>query len=234
MTRRLGGVVARVRGAGLSLLALCVLATAVACDAPDTEAEFEQFLRDRADVLPETGGLPDAGEASLTSGRYFMAVSTTLSPANELFIEATVTVDASGDTAAFVLQPLKTDESRPGRPRDDPRVPVGDAITVNDVPVTGGSFTIEVGEIAISGQANPITGSNILADLTLIGVVIDDDTFCGTVNGDVLQPLQNNVDGSSFGAIRYDGDFTEIGDAFLARCPEGNGGGDPDPDAGGD
>jgi hypothetical protein len=112
---------------------------------------------------------------------------------------------------------------------------VGNPVTADDVALTDGTFTMDIGAVHVDGAANPITtGANIVATLVLVGIIVDDETFCGTVNGDVTQPIQTNIDGSAFGAMLYDGDFTELGEEFLARCPAVNGGGDPAPDAGGE
>ncbi|MCA9712671.1 MAG: hypothetical protein KDK70_42980, partial [Myxococcales bacterium] len=77
----------------------------------------------------------------------------------------------------------------------------GESITIESEVATY-QFELPFGPIEVTGEANPITGAPIMADITLAASITDVDAWCGTVDGDVLSPIQVPLAGSTFGAIR--------------------------------
>jgi hypothetical protein len=140
--------------------------------------------------------LPSGG----SSGLYLLAVSTIISP--QLPLQFLATVDAA-DPAQWdlTLQPLALDQGQTG----SPQTPFGGPLVFNDIAVIDGKFTIDLGDIQLSGPTNPITGSDIAANIAFSGAVVDPDFFCGLVDGMVTSPLRTSIDGSTFAAVRVAG-----------------------------
>jgi len=82
-------------------------------------------------------------------------------------------------------------------------MPVGDPLVSNDVPVASTGEFDAPAQGAISGLANPISGSNLQVDIVLHGMIRSADLLCGTVTG-TESNLNLVLDGSTFGAIRID------------------------------
>lgn len=208
----------------------CLLAAATGCPSPDPEGKYERFNEETEDdrVQPKLDVPPiDFGEGQLfpdITGTYLVAIETTIAPGLPLQFVADVqaTVDeVTGDgTLVMEFQPLSLDVGSTTEPREE----VGDPINI-EAPVTGGFFDVAFGETMVTGMANPITGSDILADLSLAGALIDEDAWCGAVTGNVLSPLQAPLDGSTYAAIRL-ADRSERPEMFPVKCDDLDLGGD--------
>ncbi|MCA9537369.1 MAG: hypothetical protein KC620_00695, partial [Myxococcales bacterium] len=131
---------------------------------PDPEAAADRFLSERPPV-PDAA-VPEPGCTSRVdrSGTSLLAVNTSLAPGTPLLFDAT-TVITEGDpwTIKISIQPLSASPERTA---------VGDPIEPDAVPLAeDGSFTIPFGEVAVTGEANPISGSNILVQFDMMGQV---------------------------------------------------------------
>ncbi|MEL6178079.1 MAG: hypothetical protein AAFS10_03955, partial [Myxococcota bacterium] len=222
------------RGFGVALLVVA-LTCAYACDSPDTENEFNEFGKategqrgssDAEVMLPDT----DATKVDF-SGEFFMAIKTSIGPTLPLFIQATVAVSEDLSTIDFVFQPLVNDVTATGDPAPNPRTPVGDPVTLTGVPFNdNGTFTVQLDNISVAGEANPLTGREILANLMLTGLVASSDLFCGGISGDVVEPIAAPLDPaiSSFAAQKIVDSIAAL--EVLDECPEDVV--DPDMDAG--
>jgi hypothetical protein len=71
----------------------------------------------------------------------------------------------------------------------------------------------------VTGMANPITGSDIVATLALDGVIQSEDLFCGSVTGMVTQPLMLDLMGSTFAGVRVPSIDMLPGDPITVACP---------------
>lgn len=203
----------RITRSALSILAL-FSSLGLCCTGcmPDTEAGLQQFLDNTADARGQTGGTATPCPPCAFSGRYLMVVNTPIEDGSFLLFETTVTERGTGDERVvdITMQPLKTDVDLDNNPRPDPRTPVGDPLEVTDVPVTNGEFEADFGTVRVAPEANPLTGGLIEATFTLDGQVVSDERACGEVLGNVTIPLALSLDGSTFAAIRHDGDLTEV------------------------
>lgn len=171
-------------------------------------------LEPTTDVITSSSSEPPGPDlpSGSSSGDYLLAVSTVIS--RDTPFEFFTTVDASDPSLwTLVLQPLSLDIGQTGSPRQ----PVGDPFVFTDVPVDGGKFTLDFGEILLLGATNPITGSDISATIVLDGQVQDADRFCGTVSGMVTAPLMTSIDGSTFAAVRVT-DPGSLPDAIPINC----------------
>lgn len=172
---------------------------------PDSEAKFNEFLdntKDDRDFMPPPP--PDVmPSAADISGTFLLAVSTIILPDLPLqfVVTNTMTTDDMGNvTLKACLQPLSLDQGKV----NVPRMPVGEELCYMDVPIVEGRFDIDAGVVEVVGEANPITGSPIVASLKMVGTVIDENFYCGSIEGEVMMPIMNSLAGSTFAAVRLE------------------------------
>lgn len=190
------------RAAGLcGLLLGPVLALNAGC--PDSEAKFNEFLdntKDDRDFMPPPP--PDvAPVVADISGQFHLAISTIIAPDLPMQFIATneVTDDGSGGKLLkSCLQPLTLEQGKV----TTPRMPIGEPLCFENLPVGDGTFVIDAGVVKVTGMANPVTGGDIEATLTLNGTIISADFYCGDITGDVMSPLMAPLAGSTFAAVR--------------------------------
>ncbi len=178
----------------LSILAL--LATPVLVGCPNPNSEFDEFVKRQA-AIDMSVNMPDQGPSKIfdVTGHFLLAVSTTLDPSRPLQFLTDVTLVQTGSTATIAMQAQAL--------RVADRGPTGGIISVAAQPVAAdGTFSIPFGVQMVSGDANPITGSDIVADLTLKGVTRSANRLCGDITGMVIMPLALDLAGSTWGAIR--------------------------------
>lgn len=193
--------VSRAFGSLLPLLSAAVLLAGC----PDSEAKFNEFLDntdDDRDFMPPPP--PDVMPAGADiSGDFLLAVSTIIAPDLPMQFVATntVTTDEMGNTLLTAcLQPLSLMQGKVNTPRE----PIGDPLCYEDLPIADGKFEIDAGVVMVTGMANPVTGGDIVASLKMIGTVIDEDFYCGEIEGEVMMPLMAGLAGSTFAAVRLE------------------------------
>jgi len=214
-------------GLGRRLGGLTLLAVASGCPSPDAAGKYDRFNEetedDRDRPEPKLDIPPiDFGEGGQVfpdiSGVFLVAIETSIAPGLPLqFVaDVTSTVDSStGDgTLTIEFQPLALEVGSTTDPRDE----VGPPIEV-EADVVAGAYALVFGETTVTGEANPITGSDILADLVLEGTLRIDDAWCGIATGDVISPIQAPLDGSTFAAVRL-ADRSERTDPVAVKCDD--------------
>jgi hypothetical protein len=98
-----------------------------------------------------------------------------------------------------------------------------------------GAFTLDFGDTMVTGMANPITGSDIAATLSLQGTIQDANLWCGSVTGMVTSPITQDLMGSTFAAVRVEAtDPASLPTDVLSTCPAGGGGGESGDSGGSD
>lgn len=213
---------------GRSIVALALLgAGGVGC--VDPAKRFDEF--DRRVIDADVGGEQCEGALRDINGQFLTAISVTFAPDDLLEFVATVemTNDGGSATASFSIQPLVTADPQCEAPEADIRTPVGAPLVAEGVAIDGsGAFEIDFEGATVPGMANPISCGDILADITLTGIIRSRDTWCGAASGMVMEPVAAGLEGSTFGAIRVDDGTTgnDLPDAVPACPPCG------DPDAG--
>ncbi len=209
------------RAAALGGLALLVVAAG--CPSPDAEGKYDRFndqTQDQRDLpmavdLPPFDPTDTDGEAIDVDGVYLLAIDTIIAPGLPLQFLADVDGELDAElngTVMLTIQPLSLDPQS----TTDPREEVGDSIVV-DADVVAGAFTVVFGETMVTGAANPITGSDIVADLSLESSIRSADAWCGDAVGEVLSPIMAPIDGSTFAAIRL-ADRSERPLMFPCSC----------------
>ena len=207
--------------------ALLVAVGATGCPSPEPEAKYDEFLENTEEERDEAHNqrMDVGSQLADVSGTFLFAISTIVDATKPLqFIaEVTFVAEGSGGMISMTLQPLALTQGS----TTEPRTPVGDPIEVPAVAVDeSGRFTIpSLGTLMVTGDANPITGSDISADVSLEGNILSEDLFCGLAGGEVFQPLMLNLMGSTFAAERIEStDPASLPQDVLFLCPEGGAG----------
>lgn len=134
-----------------------------------------------------------------TEADFFLAIyATPIAPTTPF--QFLVDVTAEGGQLVLSLTPLSLEILSV----DSPREPLPPPFVVSGPMAADGSFTIEIPELMLIGQANPITGSDIVASVTLDGV-FEQDRICGQVSGSITVPANIDLTGSSLSGMRIDG-----------------------------
>ncbi len=140
---------------------------------------------------------------------YLLALMTSLGPNTPLQFVLTVDWMFAADCASvatFSFQPLSLDVGSTTTPREF----VGDPLVFPDIGFDAmGNFEIDMGVVMVTGIANPITGSDITASLLVSGHVVHVDALCGDITGMLMSPLQYDLAGSTFAAIRLADDGSD-------------------------
>ena len=183
-----------------SVIVLAVLLACVRC--VDPEERFSDFVA-RTPVVDTPDAAGDAPhcivQPDTVTGQYLLAISVTLAPTTPILALADVTTSSADGSPTFSLdaQPLAA---------ADRHTPVGDRIGGGSFPINAdGSFRADLPGLAVPGAANPVTGGNILADIVLNGSFCSDSrNYCGTVTGNVKEPIPLDLAGSTFTLTRVD------------------------------
>lgn len=203
-----------------------LMAATTGCPSPEAEGKYKSFLDETEEEREDAANvkMDQGGSLADINGDFLLALGAVIAPETPLQFYATVTFtpSADGGMVAMLLQPLSLDPLA----TTVPRVPVGDALSVGPVPVTAaGSFELPIQEpVMVSGMANPITGSDIVATLNLSASIQSEDLFCGTVTGMVTAPLMLDLTGSTFAAVRVPSVDMLPGDPIQSVCPAGGAG----------
>jgi hypothetical protein len=190
----------------------------------DPDKRFREFndriidaSTDRIDAQP-FDELPDI------TGTFYLAVSPKPSPENIYQFLAEVALTDNGDgtgTVQISSQPLHKTE----------RTPVGEPLTDEDVAVDRSGQFQPTFSGTVVGDADPVLGADLVATMVLDAIILSEDVWCGILNGEVTQPLNLSLDGSTFAAIRVaPGTVGDDLPAPVYECPELDP--DPEPDAG--
>lgn len=212
----------------LPLVGTLLLSATSGCPSPDPRGGFDRFNEQTEDdrYVPDVAALPDLGPVETSGGPvcpnidgvFLVAIETTIAPGLPLQFIAAVDAELdewTGDgTITIDFQPLSLDPGSTTMPREE----VGTALHV-DADVRGCTFLLELGEIMVTGEANPITGSDIVADLSLEAAIPTEDAWCGNLLGDVISPLAVSLEHSTFAALRL-ADRSDRPVGFPVSCAQ--------------
>lgn len=185
----------------------------------DPGARFGEFQDRVIDGSVSTIDASELDEIPDVTGVFLLAADPAPFPGSLLRFKATSTLTKSADSVTIQLdfQPL---DRMTGEP-------VGDLILTTprtaEVSTTG-EFQVRAQGV-VPGPANAISGTPATIDLMVMGTIRNEDYLCGILNGAVVAPLQLDLDGSTFGAIRIpDGvavnDLTPIGKCIDLDAPD--------------
>jgi hypothetical protein len=200
-------VSSRFRAALTALIfpALCLSLTGC----PDPEGEADRFHEEFC-AVPEnaekciSGGATCAGDPcdvplpGVIDGEFLFTLSASLAPNRPVLFNAQLTTAAGPEGLEFdlVLQPLAA---------ADRSTPVGDPIIAGPASAdpTAGCFSFVFPELRVTGEANPISGTELVVPAETPAVLIGQlcspgDFICGDVEGNVSQPIPFDLSGSTF------------------------------------
>jgi hypothetical protein len=168
----------------------------------------ERVLDASANHIDGSGGLFEI------DGEFLLALVPVFAPNNTVrfVVTSDITIDGTSGTLTLSFQALAAEKCDEGNGGNE----VGDPITSDPVEVNqDGGFVLTHENAMVTDKANDVTCGPIRADLELTGQIRDVNMFCGDVSGHVYEPLPNELEGSTFGAIRI-----EPGTRGDANLPE--------------
>ncbi len=151
------------------------------------------------------------------TGEFLWAMDPSPQPGSIFYYQATLTLTKGTDSTTLMisLQPLNfMTFAQVG----DPSVPDPNPVEVSQLT---GEFTAPVtGDVP--GPANSIAGIPITASTTFDGVIRTKDFICGDMNGAVIAPINIDLNGSSFGAVRIPDGMGPADVTPIANCDDFN------------
>ena len=219
---------------------LGVITLLAGCPSPEAEGRYDEFTDKTQDTRDDAASvkMDVAGTlVDVTGTFHFSLTATPVAPTTPFqFIATTVYTpnDAGGGQLDIALQPLSLEILATNTPREF----VGDPIELSFAVDEAGAFDADIGEINLIGEANPVTGSDIVATMQLQGAIQDENVYCGNVGGMVTVPANIDLTGSTFAAIRINPEDAMSPDLLpdppVGACPEGGSTSDTDGDSAGD
>ncbi|HHK41000.1 MAG TPA: hypothetical protein ENJ50_01165, partial [Planctomycetaceae bacterium] len=146
---------------------LGLLTMLAGCPSPEAEGRYEEFTDKTQDIRDDAASvkMDVAGTlADVTGTFHFSLTATPVAPTTPFQFIATTTFtpgDAGGGQLDIELQPLSLEVLATNTPREFTGDPIPLSFTVDEA----GTFDEDVGEINLIGDANPVTGSDIVATM---------------------------------------------------------------------
>ncbi|WP_437732537.1 hypothetical protein [Sorangium sp. So ce1335] len=191
-------------------LASTALPSALSCAAllagcADPEGRYDDFqARDTAIREAQAGGDGGGGgggsctpEVGTPDGDFLFSLSAYLNPQAPILFLTRLTTEPSDGGLSFSMS-FQALESA------DRTTPTGEPVDVGPYEVSAdGQFTAELPTIVVPGNANPFSGSELEATITLTGALCAPADFvCGDVTGSLARPLALDLKGSTFAMER--------------------------------
>lgn len=141
----------------------------------------------------------DDGRSSSTTGvaigdEYYVSIATIVAETTPF--QFLGTIKAEGGAVGMSLTPLSLDVGSVDSPREltPPIIELGGRAEPD------GLITIVAPEVQLVGAVNPITGSDVVADITIQAEFVG-DLLCGRVSGAIIVPANIDLEGSTFAAM---------------------------------
>ena len=188
-------------------LALAIPTAASAC--VDPKGDFDKYngiTTGFRETKPVDASVPDTAPPTESfEGLYFGACLSTLAAGRidrvlRFYTEVKFTPDVTGGTGKLTL---KITSMKLG-PNNGPPLTVGKdqtvgaTLTVSDTPTTpAGVYAAAFGTANIPGAANPISGRDIIVEMTSLPGRFAKEKFCSQLIGHVVQPTDIQLEGDS-------------------------------------
>jgi hypothetical protein len=196
-------------GGGRSWWLFATLGLAACADPATRFEEFGTRYNELNPPIPDylCEGNPCAQPApGAIDGSYLWTVSTEVGPTTPVLFHAVLTTVAAGDglELSFTAAPLDS---------GDRTTEAGPAVDYGPIAISAaGCFETSL-HVEAPGAANPITGTDLAADLDLAGQLCADvdPLICGTITGAVTVPVALDLTSSNFTFDQANGpgDYTE-------------------------
>ncbi len=192
--------------------ALALVAALPLAGCPDPKGAMNAFV-DRSPIqdaavdlaIADTGGVSNLQ----VEGLYLFSFSTFLRPDYPILFGATITFEpaatptaADAGTLTLILQPLYCKNENGATPNCTRELAGGPLDPFVFKVGEDGRFDADLGGVTVPGDANPVSGRDIVATLVLHGFTRDHE-ICGGVTGAVSAPIQAplEVADNRFGTI---------------------------------
>jgi hypothetical protein len=203
----------------IMIIGSALLATpGCAKDPKDNILDYVERTDDQRDTVLEL----EEGTVVDVTGTFYFTLRAVIATALPLQFIATTTFTETetGGNLDIRLQALSLNIGE----TEEPREMVGDLIVLPTAEVDEtGAFEVDLGEVSVIGSANAISGSDIVATLSLKGTIQSEDVFCGGVEGNITDPIKAPLSygDSSFAAVRLEEgeDYPSFANMLLG-CPE--------------
>ena len=187
-------------------LAIPMSVTGVAC--VDPKGDFDQY-NDRTTGFRETklvdASIPETAPPTESfKGLYFAACLSTLAAGRidrvlRFYTELEFTPDATGGTGKLKLKltalKLGANNGPPATVGADQKV--GTTLEVDTTTTAAGVYAASFGTANIPGAANPISGRDIIVEMTSLPGRFAKEKFCSQLIGHVVQPTDIQLEGDS-------------------------------------
>jgi hypothetical protein len=176
-----------------TVVCAAVLMSSSACTQP--EEEFDAFQQRYETQYPPVviEGCPGdpcmAPAVAETMGDHLFTLSAALGPDQPVLFDTQLAYD--GMALTFTMQPLLAMDrmTKTGMP-----VMLGPYTVAPD-----GCFAADFPELSVPGEANPISGTVIVADIAITGrICAGYMSFCGDVTGNLIMPFMFDLAGSTY------------------------------------
>lgn len=151
------------------------------------------------------GGGPNGAGGSAPQvnldGTYLVTASINQAPKRPVLIRSVITSSNGGKTLLVDAVALSA---------ADRKTEVGSHFAVGPFSLANdGTFNINIPALDLPGEANPVTGTQILGNVTMSGTA-DPDFSCGALTGNLTKPFEIDMTGSTFTMQRVTGtDYPE-------------------------
>ena len=192
---------------------------------PNPSGRFDDFVARVPDAarIVQLDGAPLDDIPDVT-GDFLLGVSLLIAPDQPLSFDATNTLTQAAGVTTLELR-FRARNWMDG-------APVGDEITRSAPVSSAGEFELMFDDLLVPAAANPITGSDVAADLVFRGRIIDEHRMCGDIP---MGLTTSGIDlaGSTWASVRKGGVLPPLETACPVAMPDA---GPPDaaaaPDAG--
>jgi hypothetical protein len=185
----------------LSYVAFSALSALSVVACVDPQKTFDEYEDRVVDAAPREGGCTPAGFFPV-NGEFLLSIQTPIGGPLRIILSGTTTPNEAGGTADFTFQPIIAENcvaGQGGQPAGDPLAPV-EGLSIG----TDGTFELTQTGATTPGDANPITCSDIVADISFSGCTLSETAICGDVTGMVMEPIPLDLSGSTFGAVQIE------------------------------
>jgi hypothetical protein len=221
--------------AAVFVLAVATSVSGAACIQPeDTFDDFAERYKDTnqgstSEATVTTGqivGCVPPGPDSAVAGTYIFALSVQLGNKKPLFFKADVTF-GDPETAPSISMKL-TALGTPYIDGTDAFAEIPPTLDIGPIPLNAdGTFSAKLPELSVNGDANSITGSDIVATISIdSGQVCEVNEgqapaiICGTISGDVTEPISLKLDPAKnfYAMTKYDGAIPNDPTTIVYDC----------------
>lgn len=191
-----------------TLVAAALASSPLLISCADVEGRYDDFEARDTQIRESQGGSGGNGgegggnggedgctrpEPGAADGDFLFSLSAKIRKQRPILFVTGLTTEATDSGLSFSLEIQALNA-------DDRKTPTGEPTTVGPFEVEAdGSFVAELPPVAVPSDGNPISTRDLEAVITLVGSLCEPADFvCGDVNGNLTEPVELNLNGSTF------------------------------------